>query len=412
MIESILEAIDASRFASVALVAPGEATVACARAVDEEGLTVLTNNCDLMLLCSNRGTVCFLHDLDWSEENECKDCISANFAKGVIYRPGRIAAQLQVPNIQVLAYELVQGKAPPSVNPLIQRAAARPENDTELATFVENNTLQPASWQDNKQMEYLTLCNLSGHLFPPVAQLVAQIACPSRVGAVTIHLPMMIEDPTQDSAWAASRSMRRLAYEALGPFMDPEIFGEGPPSITEHVCSAGSFTDEEIILRDKRFEDELVNREREFILRAYGICERAGRFQPSSIWRLIATAEVYVSYEMTFIFEDVPSWDECMYAMLGGPRLRASWRVMHIRAQIEGVLYSWAMLKQILRYRAVLLKAEQKTAYRRLTEIMNSFPALSEVIPSEAILNGSILQTDVPIALACLRAIAFWGPEP
>ncbi|KAJ5110726.1 hypothetical protein N7532_001261 [Penicillium argentinense] len=324
-------------WADITVIVPGEADVECARIARATGSAILTSDSDLLLYdLGSGGSVVFLNSMQMIDNAE-------NSARRELHaqriHPCGLSHRLGIRNIQLFAYEL---KRHPQIqfNELLRRSKA--ENDTKDHSVEYYDFLR--EYQHEPDHHSATNEQISvRHLDPRVSELFWQFESPGAYCVMDqphVYLGILNEDHSRRCAWEQGRIYRSLGYS---------IHNIGRPMLQrfsivhEFVRRGGRIVAEPVTLAgEKTVVSDLVSlQERLDVARDLFDCESMPRF-----WFLFALAEIYRDPSNATTVPNAKQL-ECFLGN-GFMGKGTEWAEIHLVAQVQAVLYSLRMLKQLL----------------------------------------------------------------
>lgn len=332
LVPAVIEQLLRSKYASVTSIVPGEADVFCAESARKNpGSIVLTSDSDLLVHCSE-DCVVFFGDMDAS---------GTGIRMDRCYQPAGIARTLGCADFRVLAYVMAQD----SHMSASQAARMIKQEDVRLqerAThWYETEMLEPEHIRKELgdiQASYMGWALATPIKDPRMSELFydwtlktksLQKTTNSNIEKpeVRMYLPFLIDDPSKASAWRLSLSLRRRAYsllhKLLGPFTMLEIDRRGT-QIQEHIVS----------LNDRPFEHE-----RSFM------DHQCSDTAPSSWWQQLIEEFWTCAHNES---SQTPYTLETFLGLFSKNMTGTSWDVVHLKAQLEGYIYSLRLLHFVL----------------------------------------------------------------
>lgn len=340
LVPAVLDALHHSVYVDRVRVVPCEADVAC---TDPRycgtGDIIFTSDSDLLVF-DHTATVVFFNDIEIFTNDA-----SISSVRMKVYSPKDIAQKLELPDLETLAFHMSVDphmdldhyiKKTKSTIPLdqavkIMLSEFRKDyhvetaslfggpSDTKTRLFVE--TLDPRTSEVVQQSRYSTTAQQLRH-----------------GQDVNAFLPMMLDDSGKTSAWQPSRDLRRLAYCLL--------FESAGTICLKEARRSG---DDRIVLDPIHLFSDPANAQQcltEMSQSCQAVTDRLSTvdFSPSS-WRLAASITV-----LDYLVEEgkpLPYQNDTVHAASAVPDF-TSWSQVHVRAQVDGALYSLRMLRQIL----------------------------------------------------------------
>lgn len=404
IVPAVLDAIFGSKYAAVCTVVPGEAEVYCAAAAKQSGAIVLSNDSDLFVHdLGFNGSFVFLSSAELRANDDHDEGLREDICQTIrlsIFRPRDIAERLGLDNLQQLAYEF-QRRHSQTLPEALENAKKHQGGEHEgFQYFVEQYITEP-SVSESQQFSQESLARISSHgrlLDPRVSETICQLESKAQQ---TVHASLLclIEDPARSSAWLVSSSHRYFAYSIYGTFCNDQTEASSPV-IIELTRRGQSFAADEIPIFSY---DGLVD----FALRLHKqLDEYRSQFSELHkplVWRLYALSQVYHWYLNTS--RTPPSREALTRAMTGRHKRRPSWDDIHLSAQIQAVLYSLRMIKQMLGYTAAFPNTFSDPVLQNLATVLADLPNMALLIPSDLELAAQMSDSDVDDILNKLAAI-------
>ncbi|KAL2837502.1 XPG domain containing-domain-containing protein [Aspergillus pseudoustus] len=325
---------EALPWAGITTMVKGEADTYCAYTAALTGSSVLTNDSDLILHdLGESGSVIFLDSVELSGWDSMEP-LQAELRAGALY-PSVVARRLGIFSLLPLAYEL----------------KTRPQCGlTELLQITQYDT-EGADYQDFAE-EYT-----NGHCYvqrqddtPPlnvldtrISELYWQFVMWSEYmnwKNPRVYLPVLKEDHTKRCAWVKGRSYRSVGYSILNlsrPLNERHCY------TTEFVRRGQRIAEDRIVLRDRNYvltEMESLHSRVESLLANFSRVDSFPGF-----WRVFALLESYGS-DVEFSRRDIRKLDQFLRVGYMGKQL--DWADIHLTAQMQAILYSLRILKQLL----------------------------------------------------------------
>ncbi|KAL2866799.1 XPG domain containing-domain-containing protein [Aspergillus lucknowensis] len=322
-------------WASVTIMVPGEADAYCARTASLTGCNVLTNDSDLVLY--DLGDLSSVIILDSVELNRWDPNQPLQFQiRATGLRPSLVARRLGISNLLSLAYQL---KLQPEIGPveLLRRTKAAPEmaGCPNYQRFIEeyrNNCgcvqAQPFETLDTRISELFWQYKLWGEY----------------VGrdSPQVYLPVLSEDHGKRCAWTKGRLFRSVAYSILN-LAHP--ISERHRCVTEFTRRGRRIAQDRILLGDENWisaQMEPLCRRLESVQTKLG----PGGGSPE-FWRIFGLFESYGA-DAEFTRCDFQKLKQFLIRGYMGQQLE--WADIHLAAQIQAILYSLRVLKQLLQF--------------------------------------------------------------
>lgn len=345
---------------------PGEADVFCAAlAAQNPGTAILTSDSDLFLFETGLDSAIIFFDTirveGYGDETGLAE--SHMTIKAMKYRPASIADRLGIPALSYLAHELNQSSRS-KLAELVRRAKIASGSSSKTPaylTFLEEYDLQNVLQYDPSEAQ--TLQNLDTR----ISELYMQ--CPwtnstfqDQNQAPRIYLPFLVEDHSRKCAWAESVEIRRLAYSLLN-LNAASSTGSKVTVVTECVRRGRRFCFDNIHLYSIEggeiekelgsFLETLKSFERRYHLHHH----QHASYENPLFWRTYALYEINKDW---FTTNNDPSAfinHAALKSFLGLNRVSENdrfynetivWDDIHALAQLQAVLYTLRMVKQII----------------------------------------------------------------
>lgn len=406
IVPAILDAICRSKYAAVCTVVPGEAEVYCAAAAKESGAIILSNDSDLFVHdLGSHGAFVYLSSAELRANNGNDEGLGGDSCQTIrlsVLRPRDIAERLGIDNLQHLAFEFHKrhSQTLPEALESAKRHQGRGRED--FQNFLRAYITEPSISQ-SRLFSQEALARISSHgrlLDPRTSEVICQLESTDRQ-TVHAYLLCLIEDPARSSAWLVSSSHRYFAYSIYKTFGNRNDQTEpSNTAIVELTRRGREFTLQDITLLS---HDSVI----EFALHLHRqLDEYATQFSELDkplVWRLYALSQVYHWYLNTS--RTPPSREALARAMTGKHNPRPTWDDIHLSAQIQAVLYSLRMIKQILAYTASATNTSLNQVLRDLAVILDDLPNMAVLIPSSFELVAQISDFEIDNVLDDLAVI-------
>ncbi|KAJ0416679.1 XPG domain containing-domain-containing protein [Aspergillus carlsbadensis] len=322
---------DGFPWADITIMVPGEADTYCAHTASLTGSSVLTNDSDLILHnLGESGSVIFLDSVELSKWDSINS-LECEIRAAVLY-PSQVARRLGITGLLPLAYEL-KNQPDSGLVELLRRTQDDHEGET-YDNFAAEYTSDPCRFQPQPAKD------LDTRISELYWQYVMRGEYTDRDNP-QVYLPVLQEDHTKRCAWAKGRSYRSIGYSILNlsrPASERYWY------TTEFVRRGQRITNDRIPLQDHNSvwaEMESLCARMESLRAGF---KRAGS-SLREFWKIFALLESYgLSIELTQ--RDVQKLDE--YLELGYMGEQLEWADIHLTAQIQAILYSLRVLKQLL----------------------------------------------------------------
>lgn len=389
LVSAVIDALQDSEYASVTAVVPDEADPFCAGAACKNGGIILTSDSDLLVYdLGTHGAVAFFSQLELSTDEESpRKC---EVFRASVSQPLEIAERLGLANLKQFSFELLRDSSI-SVTEIVRRAKQKvpdplPYDASRQKTFHEyckDYDIKTYDFKRDAMKELLLTCKFEKPQFldPRISELIlTSSSLPS------IYLPLLIEDPSRASAWKISRDLRQFAYSCL----TFNIGDSSPESIMEHSRRGPRIEPDVIQTLSKK---KVISFARKLAAGLEEFKSLFSKFSNPIIWRTFALSEIL--HRCAENQKKPPSRSALASQITGQANRKITWLQIHFSAQMEAVLYSMRMLKQILHHMRLLpepqpseLLAKRTSSsstgdsFLRLSAILDTLPSLSQVLPS------------------------------
>ncbi|KAK0643535.1 XPG domain containing-domain-containing protein [Cercophora newfieldiana] len=374
LVASIIDALSkSSAYASRVKMMPGEADGFCAENVRAHGGLVLTSDSDLLVHdLGNDGGVVFFADLNLDTELKA--------LTAPLFRVEDISKRLSLKgdhSLAKLAFELV---IDPSLTieqaaELSRRATAATNNPSNYAEFFESylspETVTDSVERDDRPILDPRVSELALRCLPATKDCASSNKRADRASKdLAIYLPFLLDFPVRISAWETSKSIRQLSYSLLQLARNEPIASVAEfrrPQSPSSGLQAPCFTPSDIGKEASELLDLLSRIE-------------TGITSPSLQWMVLA---VYLDVDLSMRQgKENPLSLELLRQYTLGTLDQGSWSFIHFLAQLQALLYSLRILKQIMeftaRYALERLSPETEKLRERLGELppFTTFPSL------------------------------------
>jgi hypothetical protein len=412
LVPAVIDAIQQSEYVSITAVVPDEADPFCAGAACENGGIILTSDSDLLVYnLGTHGAVTAFNQLELGSDDESSRKCAVFRAS--VSQPSETAQRLGLDDLRQFSFELLRNPSTPLAE-LVKRArqpgpeplpfdASRQKTFSEFCKDYDLKVYVETQGKDKSEDALF--------LDPRISELVLTSS-----SEPSIYLPSLMEDPSKTAAWNVSRDLRRFAYSCHRS----QISDSSLETVLEYCC------------RGQRLESELVPAFSKNKVLSYTDKFAAGlenfkshfsSFSHVTIWRTFALSEVLHWYSQTQ--KKAPSRNALAYSITGRTNNKISWLDIHLSAQMQAVLYSLRILKQLLTYSTPpLLNPQLSTPqakcsssadpFLRLNAILGTLPPLSQLLPSrlELINNPSTSTLNINHLLDLLASYLQPAPSP
>ncbi|RAH73592.1 uncharacterized protein BO66DRAFT_461478 [Aspergillus aculeatinus CBS 121060] len=345
--ENILEALPSDSFlrmaanrlaslpwADVTVMVPGEADVYCAHLAKRNACSILTNDSDLLLYdIGSTGSVILVSSMSWTRT----DPGNSITAQGIC--PNTVARRLGLESLLPLAFEL-QSNPRIGMGQLIQRSKIidmAPDPVPGYSHFAKEYQTSPNILVDDIGKQY------PQSLDNRVSEMVSQYLFPetySHDALLNMYLVMLNEDPKRQCAWLQGRVIRVIGYSL---FNLTQPIGKRHKYIVEHIRRGGRVTSDMITLENRSW----LSAEIQSLLEQLNVVQAKTGMEVDCpvFWRTFALHNIF-GLQST---PKTPNLDQLMQLLAHGSMSNnLDWDDVHILAQIQSVLYSLRILKQLI----------------------------------------------------------------
>jgi len=383
LVPAVIEALMHSQYGNFTQVVRGEADEFCATRARNFGGVVFSSDSDLLVAdLGSDGYVSLFKDICLETNDGSKT------VKTSIFKSKGIAAKLGLPDLLGLAFELTKDSTI-SFHEGIRRAKLLMQTMAEIVSyqdFIRCYRIAIAPGSDSipyngKEAELQSVD-------PRVSELLLQYQKPALetdAGVTTsdltfqpkIYLPFSLDDPARSSAWVVSTSLRTIAYSVLNLTTNDII---KPANIAEYGRSGHRITPKPLKL--------LARHEcRSHCTALTGRLKKARtsfRSPTSSVfWPLYGLYELCRWYQEND--KPLPCQDILVKVLKAGRQggSSVSWEYIHLSMQLQGVLYSLRILRQIIAQLRIMRGAQTADdAQDLLYDQLRDLPPLKELFPA------------------------------
>lgn len=383
LVPAILDSLFCSKYAAVSVIVPGEADVYCAKAARDGGGIVLTNDSDLFVHdLGSHGAFSLIHQAELrpnkEDEEERRDQVACQTFRLQVFRPKEIAERLGLVDLQRLAY--VFSRARETLT--LPEAIIRSKEDQDIGSlsfkefFSEYGT--ETSITESQTFSADSLTNYVTHalpLDPRVSEFMLQLTATSQ-DTVYIYLPYLVDDPSRSSAWLVSSKQRSFVYSI------PIHLRDGPQKRPRTIIAECHRRGDRILAQQILLPspDDHRVQSSELLAKVQDFVETFADYPEHVIWRAYALADVYRWYLDN---SKPPLSRETMTRLMKGlSKPSSKWEDIHLSAQVQAVLYTLRMTRQILTYTISTTKIGPPKPLKKLASILNPLPPVAQLIPS------------------------------
>ena len=359
---------------------PGEAEAYCAAAARTNGGIVLSNDSDLYLHDLGSGTFVNLGSVQMHPGNDGQQGINSEGCKVIkldLNCPRDIAERLGLQNLGELAYQFVVRY--PQTLPEATRNAKkyREQDQAGLKTLLKVSGTEPSLSEDGP---FPPLAKTHGttriqFLDPRTSELICQLASKDWDTA-KVYLLSLIEDPSRSSGWLVSNDQRSFAYSICAQFLSSKTDCT-KFSIQECTRRGREFIMQEVSLLN---ESEIFTYASNLRTQLHNLAQSFPDIPSNLVWRIYAVFEVYRWHLNS---DKVPPSSKLINtALKGNSNPYATWEDIHLSAQIQALLYSLRVIRQVLGYFSSVTIMPLPEPLERLAAILKNLPPLAQLMPS------------------------------
>ena len=378
LVPAVIEALCQSSFRDITYVVPGEADTFCANHVRRHGGTVLTSDSDLLIhnLGAN-GCVIFFKDLEGVATGDVLRLTGTRYDVTVI------SHRLNLKTLIPLAFAVQRDHHRGFNNCLLEAKLIQDSEDVEYkqfsARYLDDTVTLPSAASETPPAARVTLDPRVSEWLHQPHHLPREVAQIPQSQQQDFYLPFLIEDPTRISSWTPSLPIRQLAYSAMRPssssfqYLTAEHFRRGPriaQTCIEHLPAAT------VNAAADTWREELENLD---------LVRLGGEHGWGVAWRVIGVYQVcrYLAGDG----KAVPG-RYVMEALICGDLVRMEWEFVHWSAMVQGVVYSWRVLGQLLALAEV--ESERWQALYGLLALVGTLPGIVELFPARPVVMDEV----------------------
>lgn len=323
-------------WADITVMVPGEADIQCAQTARLTGSVILTDDSDLLVHdLGPDGAVVLLSSLHMLED--VQDSAEPEI-RGLRIRPHQLSRRLGVANIQRLAYTLTRNPRLSFVE-LLRRAKEdfeAIERSSDYSDFLQEYQigidLVKSTWNSAYAQK----------LDPRVSELFWQYEMPGtycQSGEPHLYLGIIHEDHTRRCAWEQGRIYRAVGYSLLNL---SQTSAHRFPAVNEFVRRGGRIVAERVMLSGA----STVASDLRSIQKRLDLARTMfGSHVQPSFWVMFALSEIYRDTANATTAPDAVQLERFLGKGFMGKT--TDWADIHLLAQIQAVLYSVRILKQL-----------------------------------------------------------------
>lgn len=377
-ISAILDVLFSSSYASVTTIVPGEADSYCAEAARAATHAfIFTGDSDLLVQdVGPEGRVVIFKDVEF------EDTGGQSHLKVLQHHPSGLAHTLGVSDLIPLAYFVKQRYH----RTLLEAATlaklqspvgqAYDEFRTLYLTHGETTEMMSSLKQHGRQDVMPYLERQDPRLLELVLQLQIKPLLASKFHSprtIYFFLPFLLEDPTRASAFQPSMGLLRLTYSVL-KFIDCDL-----DNVTEYTRRGLAVTPAAVMVYGTR---QTVDEIKDTVSWLHAILETYPTLPSPARWRMVAVAAILDSLRSGG--KILPRQEDITATVLNSTWPKLSWGLLHIKAQMQAIIFTLKLASQILGLLFLLapqvaLSEEQRVALQSLHSILSTLPAIADV---------------------------------
>ena len=347
LVPALIEALKHSQYRSITEVVPGEADGFCAARAQAHGGVVISSDSDLLVTdLGSHGSVSLFKDLSLYAEH------GRLIIKTSIFKPKDIAAHLGLPDLLGLAFQLTNDGTM-SLHEAIRRAKLLTQTihvNISYQDFIKCYKI--ANGPEEGSNPYSEHGPESQSIDPRVSELLLHyrmFASKAEAGVKAydftfqprFYLPFLLDDPARASAWVISTSLRTMTYSLLNLTVTVTA---RPTTIAEYGRSGHRIVPKELRMLTRA----------ECKAQCISLAERMKKVRSltplssSNFWPLYGVYELCRWYKGNN--KPLPSKDALEKVVHAGRQGKSisNWDDLHLLVQLQGVLYSLRILRQIM----------------------------------------------------------------
>lgn len=312
------------------------------------------------------GAVAFFNQLENRFLGSCK------VFQTPLYQSNEIAKRLGFDGLQRLAFEIKQDHCL-TIHSAIQLAQQPSGNPAALADF--QGEYDPLTTSIVLAPPPYSLAISPSFLDPRLSEFVLSASSPLAANMLPCYLPFLIDDPSRSSAWTPSLRIRQLLYSIL-PFAFP--LDRNKCIVQEYTRKGHRVASTEISLL---FESDISDQAKQLSSTIHESPIANTASDPWTPWWLFTLVVITTWNNNSGKAPPPPSTMTrvCKGADSGKMLL---WEDVHLTAQIQGVLYSLRMLRQLFLRLSASVLAVLPTGLLELKGVLEELPDLDGLMPS------------------------------
>jgi hypothetical protein len=372
LVPAVIETLSQSSFQEISYVVPGEADTFCAHHVRRHGGTILTSDSDLLAYdLGLNGSVIFFKDL---EEVANSDGLRLT---GMKYDVTTIAHRLNLQSLLPLAYAIQQDHHRGFNSCLLEAKQMKNSKDPEYKQFCSQYLDTTVTLPNTPETSPSTRFNLDPRIsewLHHAHQDTPNIAQTQQSQQQDFYLPFLIEDPSRAPAWTSGLPIRQLAYSALRPSSS-----DSQNITNEHFRRGSRIAQTQIEHLPTATVNVLANTWRD-VFENLDLLQMGRDYKWGVAWRVVGTYQV-----IRCLLDEGKALPGryVVEALICGDLVRMDWKFVHWSAMVQGVMYSWRVLQQLLALAE--MESERWRTLHDLMTLVDSLPGIVELFPAKAV---------------------------
>jgi hypothetical protein len=376
LVPAVIEALSQSSFGEITYVVPGEADTFCAQYVKTHGGTILTSDSDLLVydLGANGGVI-FFKDLESNDDLRLT---------GMKYNVTAIAHRLNLQSLLPLAYAIQKDHHRGFNNCLLEAKQIQSSESLEYKQFCAQYLDNTVTLPNTPETLFNTRLNLDPRVSEWLHQLTPSMDHIQQSQQHDFYLPFLIEDPNRIPAWIPGLPIRQLAYSALRPSSS-----DSQDVTTEHFRRGSRIAQTRIEHLPAATVSAVADTWRD-VLENLDLLRMGKDYGWGVAWRVVGMYQV-----VRYLLDEgkaVPR-KHVVDALICGDLLWMEWDFVHCSAMMQGVVYSWRILQQLLPLTGT--EGEEFQTLHGLLAIMDTLPGIVELFPVEIVDMDEIGMKDI-----------------
>lgn len=362
-------------WADITQVVPGEADVYAAEAAKVFDAPVLTSDSDFMVHdLGPNGSVIFNDSIQTvdSEPSSSIQLIASELSQAAVSK------RFGIKNLQRLGFEL-QTNPDTSMSTLVQRCKEYSDTKPSGLYLAFLKEYEAPSQRGMLGSEHTVLD-------PRVLELCLQYEIPELISGSEsphVYLPFMIENPTRRCAWAEGREIRTLGYSLFNVAFSKVNMKQ---RVMEYCRKANRVTPTAVGLLGRKNIGSAVTD----LLQRINFIEFPCGKETVIFWKVFALCEIWrPSEENNNPVLGPAGMRRFLKTGYNGDRL--DWNDLHLYAQLQAVLYSLKMLKDLAIAALPRLNGSMKEAAMQLRDSLSSLPPMRSLLQSRCDIDGEPL---------------------